>query len=74
VSQEGSWAESSAYCIEFSGISVSDRITGHMDGLIKEVMQITTEHDDDDMDGSQNVGSLAIDSQTKLLKHISDVL
>ena len=42
-----------------------------MDGLIKEVVQITTEHDDEDTDGSQNVGSLAIDSQTKLLKHIS---
>jgi hypothetical protein len=42
-----------------------------MDSLIKEVMQITAEHDDEDTDGSRNVGSLAIDSQTKLLKHIS---
>jgi hypothetical protein len=44
-----------------------------MDDLIKEVMQITTEHDDEDRDRSQNFGSLAIDSQTKLLKHISHV-
>jgi hypothetical protein len=42
-----------------------------MDDLIKEAMQITNEHDDEDIDGSENVGSLAIDSQTKLLQHIS---
>ena len=36
-------------------------------------MQIMNEHDDEDTDGSHNVGSLAIDSQTKLLKHISHV-
>ena len=43
-----------------------------MDGLIKEVMHIT-EHDDKDRTGSQNVGSLAIGSQPKHLKHISHV-
>jgi hypothetical protein len=48
-------------------------MTGYMDGLIKKVMQITMEHDDEDTDGSQNVGSLAIDSQIKLIKHISHV-
>ena len=42
-----------------------------MDGLIKKVMQIMTEHDVEDTDGYQTVGSLAVDSQTKLLKHFS---